>query len=321
MSNTTIVQSKSEIGAGTYGASIGVEALKLAALNQGNGYFKDRNIIEIINHNSSLFSSSSIDTPHAKNIDKLIDIYQDFCHKFKKVYDTGNIPIVLAGDHSSAGGTIAGIKHSFPQKRLGVIWVDAHADLHSPYTSPTGNMHGMPLAVSLGIDNKANQKNNVSNDAVDYWKKLKNISEINPKIDSRDVVLIGVRDTEKEEDLLIHELNMKTFVVEEVRQSNPKKIANETLKYLENCDIIYVSFDVDSMDCDLISHGTGTPVCNGFSEKESTELLIELCKSTKLCCFEITEINPLLDKKNTMAETGFRILEKVSQIIEEKLDL
>jgi arginase len=249
----------------------------------------------------------------------MVRLYDDFCLKFEDVYKSGKLPIVIAGDHSSAGGTISGIKKTYPQKKLGVIWIDAHADLHSPYTSPTGNIHGMPLALSLGIDNVECQKNELSSKTIESWNTLKNNANISPKISTNDIVIIGVRDTEKEEDYLIKKHNIKTIKVEEVRNNGALKSSKIALKHLENCDIIYISFDVDSMDCDLVSYGTGTPVPNGFSESEVTDLIVELCKSPKLCCFEITEINPLLDEKtNTMSETGLRILEKVTHTIESK---
>jgi arginase len=318
MSNTIIINSKSEIGAGTNGASLGVDALKYTAINQKNHFFANRSSIDIINENHLIFDQNSQKYNSSKRLKSMARLYEDFCLKLEDVYKTGNFPIVLAGDHSSAGGTIAGIKNAYPHKRLGVIWVDAHADLHSPYTSPTGNIHGMPLAVSLGIDNIESKRNEITDETVESWNVLKNNANICPKIID-DIVIIGVRDTEKEEKYLIDKHNIKTIKVDQVRANGVVQSANDALDHLEYCDIIYVSFDVDSMDCDLISHGTGTPVINGFSEKETTELLLELCKSPKLCCFEITEINPLLDEKtNTMVETGLRILEKITHTIESK---
>lgn len=319
MSNTVIINSKSEIGAGTNGASLGVDALKFTASNQNNSFFTNRPSINIIDENNRIYDQNSSVFNITERLDAMNRLYDDFCLKFEDVYKTGDFPIVLAGDHSSAGGTISAIKNSYPHKKLGVIWIDAHADLHSPYTSPTGNIHGMPLAVSLGIDNIESQKNDLSSKTVKSWNRLKNNGNISPKISTNDIVIIGVRDTEKEEDFLIKKHNIKTIKVEEAKDKGPKEISNTALDYLEDCDIIYVSFDVDSMDCDTVSFGTGTPVKNGFSEKEATDLLVELSKSPKLCCFEITEINPLLDNKtNTMAETGLRILEKVTHTIESK---
>jgi arginase len=177
----------------------------------------------------------------------------------------------------------------------------------------------MPLAVCLNEDNLANKKNDVSEHSIKRWEALKAVDGIIPKINKEDLVFIGVRDTEKEEDYLISKRHIKNISVQELKQKNAATIAQETLEYLDNCDLIYISFDVDSMDCDLVSHGTGTPVPNGLSEIETTTLLTELAKSPKLCCFEVTEINPTLDEKtNTMADTAFRVLDEVTKVIESK---
>lgn len=314
-----IVNSESEIGAGTRGASLGVSAIKVASIRQDNDYFMDRQYSNVIHENHLIWESKKVRDSNAHNIDGLIKLYEDFCVKLKEVYTHDEFPIVLAGDHSSAAGTISGIKSNYPDKKLGVIWLDAHADLHSPYTTPTGNMHGMPLAVCLDEDNPDKSKNDVSKHTIVRWETLKSVAGIVPKIDYSDLVFIGVRDTESEEDYLIQKHNIKNISVSELKEKGASKIAEETLEYLNNCDLIYISFDVDSMDCDLISHGTGTPVPNGFSESEVTELLTGLARSPKLCCFEVTEINPTLDEKtNTMADTAFRVLDKVTAIIEAK---
>ena len=321
MSEIRIVNSESEIGAGTRGASLGVSAIKIASIRQGSKYFVDRPFVDIINHNHLIWESRKVEDANAHNIDGLIELYEDFCLKFQDIYTEGDFPIVLAGDHSSAAGTISGIRASYPEKKLGVIWVDAHADLHSPYTTPTGNVHGMPLAVCLNEDNFDSKRNDVSDHSKAKWEKLKSIADIVPKIKTEDLVFIGLRDTEKQEDYLIDKHSIKQVKVNELRIKGASKIAGETLDYLDACDIIYISFDVDSMDCDLISHGTGTPVSNGFSEAEVTELLVELAQSPKLCCFEVTEINPTLDEKtNTMADTAFRVLNQVTDVIEAKFE-
>ncbi len=321
MSEVRIVNSKSEIGAGTRGASLGISAIKIASVRQGSDYFVDRPFVDIINHNHLIWESRKVEDANAHNIDGLIELYEDFCLKFKDIYREGDFPIVLAGDHSSAAGTISGIRASYPEKRLGVIWVDAHADLHSPYTSPTGNVHGMPLAVCLNEDNLDNKKNDISGHSKTKWEKLKSIANIVPKIKTEDLVFIGLRDTEEQEDYLITKHSIKQVKVSELRDKGASMIAKKTLDQLDACDIIYISFDVDSMDCDLVSHGTGTPVNNGFSEAEVTELLVGLAKSPKLCCFEVTEINPTLDEKtNTMADTAFRVLSQVTDVIEAKFE-
>jgi arginase len=227
--------------------------------------------------------------------------------------------LILAGDHSSAGGSIAGIKKSNPDKRLGVIWIDAHADLHSPYTSPSGNMHGMPLATALNFDNIDHKIKELEPEVIETWKKLKNVGGIAPKINPEDLVFIGVRDTEESEDYFIANNSIRNVSVEYVRRNGVEKVSAEVLNYLKECDILYLSFDVDSMDCDLVSYGTGTPVSNGITEQEASGLINHFLIDKRVGCFEVVEINPCLDnKQNKMAETAFRILENATSIIEKR---
>jgi arginase len=199
---------------------------------------------------------------------------------------------------------------AYPKQRLGVIWIDAHADIHSPFTTPTGNMHGMPLAISLSEDNVSNKMNKPDKDTIDLWNKLKKLGNISPKINYKDLVYIGVRDIEPEESFLLKKHKVKAFTTAEVKRNGVEKIAREALSHLSQCNLIYISFDVDSMDSS-ISKGTGTPVRNGITEKEAGSLCVRLIQNEKVCCFEICEVNPTLDKENLMAENTFEILQKV----------
>ncbi|MCW3072135.1 MAG: arginase [Bacteroidetes bacterium] len=308
MKTLKFIEVKSEIGAGTRGASMGIDAIKIAALDYGSNMFKQIESIEIKTENQLLFEPSK--PPYAKRIEGILAIYDRVATQVSQTLKKNNFPIILAGDHSTAGGTIAGIKMAYPKQRLGVIWIDAHADIHSPYTSPSGNMHGMPLAASLSEDNMASKMNKPDKETVDMWNRLKKIGGIAPKITYKDLVYIGVRDVEPEESYLLKKHKIKTFTTAEVKRNGVEKIARDTLAHLSGCNLIYVSFDVDSMDSS-ISKGTGTPVRNGITEKEAGSLCVRLIQNEKVCCFEICEVNPTLDKENLMAENTFEILQKV----------
>jgi arginase len=235
----------------------------------------------------------------------------------KSVHDTvksGLFPLVLAGDHSTAGATIAGLKMAKPKRRLGVVWIDAHADLHSPYTTPSGNMHGMPLAISLAEDNTENQLHSPDPHTVDMWNKLKNLGKLEPKILPEDIVFIALRDFEKEEEAILRKGNIKVISVAEIRRKGVENVVRQTFLHLSNCDDIYVSFDVDSLDSS-ISRGTGTPVSNGLKEREAEDLVASFMQHHKICCFEIAEVNPTLDKENMMAEIAFNILQRSVNIL------
>ena len=317
MNKIKLIENHSEIGAGTRGSSLGVDAMKIASINAESELFAKYPSEKIPTENHILFKKSK--PSFAKNIKQILKVYENLTQTIRNTFNENYFPVILTGDHSNAAGTIAGIKATFPEKRLGVIWVDAHADLHSPYTTPSGNVHGMPLAISLNEDNLDRKSNNVKGATLEDWENLKNFAGIAPKVNYEDLVFFGVRDTEEQEDYLMKKHNLKSYTVTDVRVSGIEKVVNETNEYLKNCDLIYVSFDVDSMDCNYVSHGTGTPVPVGFSEYEATKLLLQLLKNEKVCCFEITEVNPTLDeKRNVMAETAFRILEKSTAVLEKK---
>lgn len=302
------IEVKSELGAGTRGASLGVDAIKIAALDYGSNLFHKINSVEVPVDNKLLFEHQG--SPYAKRLKGILSIYENITKTVSDTLKAKEFPIVLAGDHSTAGGTISGIKAAFPKARLGVIWIDAHADLHSPYTSPTGNVHGMPLAATLGEDNTANRMNKPDKEAVELWNKLKKVGGVSPKINYSDLVYIAVRDVEPEETYLMKKHKIRTFTTNDVKRHGVEKIARDALAYLNNCQMIYVSFDVDSMDSS-ISKGTGTPVRNGITEKEAGSLCVRLIQNEKVCCFEIAEVNPTLDKENLMAENTFEILQRV----------
>ena len=148
MKNIKLIEVPSEIGAGTRGASLGVEAIKIAALDFMSNFFVHfpSEKVEVENH--LLFEP--IQSPYAKRIQGINSMYEKISKAVCDTIKNNFFPVILSGDHSTAGGTIAGIKMAKPKSKLGVIWIDAHSDLHTPYTTPTGNMHGMPLAATIG---------------------------------------------------------------------------------------------------------------------------------------------------------------------------
>jgi arginase len=312
MRNLKIIEVPSEIGAGTRGASLGVDAMKIAALDFMSSLFVNIASERLPTENNLLYEP--VVSPYAKRISGIYTMYERVSAAVSETMNSGLFPIVLAGDHSTAGGTIAGIKIAKPKSRLGVVWIDAHADIHSPYTTPSGNMHGMPIAASLAEDNIEHQTHKLDQDTIEWWNKLKNIGKIQPKVLPQDIVFIALRDYEKEEEALLKKHNIKVIPVQEVRKKGVENVVRQTLLHLSSCDDIYVSFDVDSLDSS-ISRGTGTPVNNGLKEREAEDLVASFMQSHKICCFEITEVNPTLDKENLMAEIAFNILQRCVNIL------
>ncbi|MEO8719655.1 MAG: arginase [Ginsengibacter sp.] len=312
MKNIKLIEVPSEIGAGTRGASLGVEAIKIAALDFMSNFFVHFPSEKIETENQSLFEP--IQSPFAKRINGVLTMYDRVSKSVKDSIENNFFPVVISGDHSSSGGTIAGIKLAKPKSRLGVIWIDAHADLHTPFTTPSGNMHGMPLAASIGEDNQESKMHQPDDKTIKEWSQLKNFGKINPKVLPEDIVFISLRDFEKEERHLIDKYKMKVITTNELRRKGPENAVRSALRSLNECTDIYVSFDVDCLDSS-ISKGTGTPVSNGLREREAEDLVSKFMQNRKICCFEITEVNPTLDKENLMAEIAFNILQRSVNVL------
>ncbi|MFN0048001.1 MAG: arginase [Cytophagales bacterium] len=318
MENTTanikIIKNRSDIGAGTRGSDLGIDALEIAAIVHDNHFFNDYPTEDVKTRNESIYNKDK--NSFAKRIGHVLEQCMRVSECIEKNLKAEYFPMVFSGDHSSSLGTISGIKAAFPEQTLGVIWIDAHADLHSPYTSPSGNIHGMPLSAALNDDNLDCQINEPIAETLSYWNGMRNIGLEGPKLLPEHLVYFGVRDTEEAEDKLIKKEGIRNFSVHEVRFRGFKKCVDEAIQKLSNCDMLYISFDVDSMDCDMISRGTGTPVAKGFDEFEIIQIINQFVQTEKVICIEFSEINPLLDTKgNKMAETAFFILDEIIKTV------
>jgi arginase len=314
MKSIRLIKNRSDIGAGTRGSDLGVDAVEIAAINKKSDYFNNFAFEDVVTENESIYNKEK--NSFAKRIDSVLSQCVRVANHVKVNLQEKRFPIVLSGDHSSALGSISGVKAAYPRQRVGVIWIDAHADIHSPYTSPSGNIHGMPLAAAIADDNVEYQVNEVSRHTAELWERMKNIEIPVQKVLPQDIIYFGVRDTEVPEEAQIEKYNIKNYKVEEIRYRGLEVCVDEAMDKLKDCDVIYISFDVDSMDCDMISYGTGTPVPKGFDQQEIENIIKKIVDTKKVVCFEVVEINPLLDTKgNVMAETAFDILDSVTKSI------
>ncbi|MER2997802.1 arginase [Pontibacter populi] len=312
MKKVKLIEVRSELGAGTRGASMGIDALRVACWDKGSDYFKRFNSVSVPDLNYTLFDKDLF--PNAHRIDSILTVQKNIANTVEQTIAMDMFPLVLSGDHSNAHGTIAGVKAAYPDKTLGVIWIDAHADIHSPFTSPSGNMHGMPLAAALHIDNLERQINEPEPETIFFWNSLKKLGVDGPKLEPQHLVYMVVRDTEEPEDFLMSKYGIRNYTYAEVSTKGVAQVAADALEHLHDCEIIYVSFDVDSLDSKF-SKGTGTPVETGLTVDEAKELTSALLQDPRIVCFEMTEINPTLDTENTMAENAFDILETATEAI------
>ncbi|WP_240315574.1 arginase [Aquimarina longa] len=318
MKEIKLIKNRSDIGAGTRGSDLGIDAIEIAAINKSDDYFNRYGFENVETENETIYNK--VNNSFAKRIGSVLNVCTRLNDSVKRNLIDGVYPIVLSGDHSSALGTISGIKAANPNKTLGVVWIDAHADVHSPYTSPSGNIHGMPLAAALSDDNMNYKTNEVSQETANLWNEMKNIGIEGQKVAHQNIIYFGVRDTEEPEENVISENKIKNYTVEEVRYRGFEKCLKEAIQRLESCDMIYISFDVDSLDCDLISKGTGTPVSRGFDINEAIYIIQAFVETKKTVCFEVVEVNPTLDNKgNRMAEAAFEVLKATTTTIAEKM--
>ncbi len=314
MRSIHIIKNRSDLGAGTRGADMGIDAIEIAAINKNDDYFNCFSFEDIETENETIYNK--VNNSFAKRIGSVLNVCTKLSNSVARNLLNNNFPIVLSGDHSSALGSISGIKAAYPKKRLGVIWIDAHADIHSPYTSPSGNIHGMPLAAALNDDNLDFQINDVHAETKEYWNRLKNIGIDGQKVRHSDIIYFGVRDIEEPEEATLEKNKIKNYTVSEMRFRGFNKCLEEAKEKLSNCDLIYISFDVDSMDCDLVSKGTGTPVSKGFDPEDVQFIIKAFINTNKVACFEVVEVNPTLDTKgNVMAETAFDVLKTTTEAI------
>lgn len=225
-----------------------------------------------------------------RNLDLVAEKNTLLAEKVDEVIQSGSFPLVLGGDHSIAIGTLAGVAKHY--KNLGVIWYDAHGDLNTSETSPSGNIHGMPLAVSVGLGHEL----------------LTDIGGYSPKIRPEHVVIIGARSLDEGERILIKEKGIKVYSMHEIDRMGMAKVMEETIAYLKDkTDGVHLSLDLDGLDPSECP-GVGTPVMGGISYRES-HLAMEMLEEAKLITSaEFVEVNPILDEKNKTASIAVGLM-------------
>ncbi|PAV28187.1 arginase [Virgibacillus profundi] len=225
-----------------------------------------------------------------KNLKQVSEGNQKLAEMVDLEIDKGHFPLILGGDHSIAIGSLAGISKHY--ENLGVIWYDAHGDLNSSETSPSGNIHGMPLAASLGIGNE----------------ELTNLYGYAPKIKPENIVIVGARSLDPGEKELIREKGIKVFTMHEIDQMGMSKVMQETIDYLkERTDGIHLSLDLDGLDPSE-APGVGTPVLGGMTYRESHLAMEMLAEADILTSAEFVEVNPILDDKNKTATVAVGLM-------------
>jgi arginase len=206
----------------------------------------------------------------------------------KKAVADGCIPLFVGGDHSIAVGTVGGVTHNEP---CGLLWIDAHGDFNTPESSPSGNIHGMPLASITGLGRP----------------ELVNLGRTGPKLKPSDIVLIGVRDLDAEERVMLKESGIGIYSMREIDELGIANVVREALKRLSPLSRLHVSLDMDSLD-PMEAPGVGTPVPGGLTYREAHLLMEIIADSRRVGSIDVVEINPILDEKNHTAEIAAELL-------------
>jgi arginase len=285
--NVTIIGFPMDLGADRRGVDMGPSALRIAGLQQKLeklGYnVKDTGDVKI-----EIMERQKIKNPKLKYLGEILRTSKTLAEKVEKVLDNGDFPLCIGGDHSMALGTITGISSYCKKKnlKLGVIWIDAHTDMNTDETTPSGNIHGMPLAALLGIGND----------------ELVNFSGLSPKVTADNCALLGIRSIDEHEKTNIKNLSLPVYTMHDIDKLGIHRIIGKVLKqFSEKVDHIHVSFDADSVD-PSVAPGVGTPVPGGLSYREAHLLMETIAECGCISSLEVAEVNPILDFKNQSAQ-------------------
>lgn len=288
LKNVTILGVPMDLGAGKRGVDMGPAAIRHA-------YIKSRleAMGKIVEDRGNIHVPVSVNRENEfmKHREEVLQVCRELADEVFQIYVEDSFPLILGGDHSIAIGTIAGLAKDEPE--LGVIWIDAHADFNSVESSPSGNIHGMPLAISCGIGDA----------------EFVNLSGYGPKIDPKRVVIVGARDLDSGEIMLLRKYGVKVYTMEDVEEYGIQKVMRDSRDYLAaHCKTLHVSFDMDSID-PTEAPGTGTPVRGGLTFREAHFIMKYIATWNMMTSLEVVEVNPILDIQNRTAELAVNLIE------------
>ncbi|WP_031500240.1 arginase [Bryobacter aggregatus] len=281
-----IIGAPMDLGAGRRGVDMGPSAVRAAGLHArlaSLGYsVRDLGNIEVVQPESTTPKSTS-----ARFLDEIAASCTRLAKIVERAASAGQFPLILGGDHSIAAGSLAGLAKYYRKSKakFGLIWIDAHADMNIPATSPSGNVHGMPLAAALGMGPR----------------ELTHIGGFAPKVSPQNTVLIGLRDVDPAEGVNVRESGVLAFTMRDVDELGLRQVMRRAIAAAsDGTEGIHLSFDMDSIDPDY-APGVGTPVSGGLTYREAHLAMETVSDSKLLRSLEIVEVNPILDTANRTA--------------------
>ncbi|MCR4790316.1 MAG: arginase [Treponemataceae bacterium] len=293
--NIKVLEMPLDFGGNRHGSDMGPSAIRLAGLKEA--------LLEL-NHNTVEFSqpimlsrqeAENPGNPKAKYLPQIVGACEQLASQVEKVVRAGDFPIVLGGDHSIVLGTLAGLSAAHKDKRIGVLYVDAHGDFNNCETSPSGNIHGMCMAASCNIG----------------IPELTNLYYEGRKIDPKNVCYVGLRDIDPGEKILMKEAGVTGFTMSDIDRQGFSKILNQVVVFFKTrCDIVHVSFDMDVID-PMFAPGVGIPLPGGLNYREALLLMEEMADTGLVASAEIVEVNPVLDVRNQTAKMAVELLSRL----------
>ena len=283
-----------DLGQGRRGVDMGPSAIRYAGIGQqlkALGY----KVIDDGDLTIKTQEEQRIKDQHAKYLPEIVRACNVLAKKVEKIAHHGHFPLVLGGDHSIAIGTVAGLALNAKRrkKKLGIFWIDAHGDFNTPTSSPSGNIHGMPLAVCAGLGPK----------------QLLGVGGSFRKVEPKNIAIIGLRDLDKMEKENLNKFGVKIYTMEDIDKYGLHKVMKGAFKEVaKNVDYLHVSFDLDSVD-PIYAPGVGTPVKGGLDYREAHLIMEMLAESKKMTSLEIVEVNPILDNRNQSAEFAVELVQ------------
>jgi arginase len=284
--NIAILGAPLDLGAGRRGVDMGPSAIRVANLNgrltELGYHVEDLGNVPVIQPESHPEGH-----PRAKYLPQIADICMRLAELVEKVFGSGGFPLILGGDHSVAVGTVSGVSHHFRRqgKQLGLIWIDAHTDMNTPDTSPSGNVHGMPLACCVGIGPA----------------ELTGIFGYSPKVDPRHVALVGVRSVDGRERGIVQESGVRVFTMRDIDERGMRAVIVDAIGIASTGTAgFHVSFDMDVVD-PREAPGVGTPVRGGITYREAHLAMEMLGDTGQMTSLEVVEVNPVIDEANRTA--------------------
>lgn len=292
-SSIAILGAPMDLGAGRRGVDMGPSALRVANLNSrltSLGYIVE----DLGNVRVDQPESIPIGPERARYLPQIVHTCQRLAERVLQACTEERVPLVLGGDHSIAIGTVAGVSSFYHQqgKKVGLIWIDAHADMNTPETSPSGNVHGMPLACCIGHGPH----------------ELTHLLDFAPKVDPANVVLVGIRDVDREERSFVQKTGVNTFTMRDIDERGMRTVMTEAIRLAsEGTEGFHLSLDMDSVD-PKEAPGVGTPVRGGLSYREAHLAMELLCDGSGFVSMEVVEVNPVLDNANQTAELAVELV-------------